>query len=658
MYILGEQVPYPAPENKAFIQPPEGYEFVTMVHFARHGSRYAIEPDHLPKLLTKFNEIASKGQITEAGTELLHDVEQFAQWWSSHTQQLGHLTELGLSEHHAMGRRAVQMIQLKQQSSPHEQSLRITAKSSGVIRTLESQSAFLNGAAREAALTETALKISSDDSAKTLSVTNPHIYYDYPTKFDPQSAAIRAKLLAQNDDKAPESVQVFVEQFIHGLDKKDAIELTNILFELAQQDAPQNGIRGMLKPFAFWAQDNGDKALLDWLFTRNKLDKFYLFGAAEMFNGFNSEMGEPILNDFLCAIQTAITTPKTAPHLNLRFGHDGGVMAFMNRLGLMETQGSDAERMQEFLPSKQIPMAANICWQLYRNGDDYQVRMLHNERPVSFPIKGYENSEFCSWDAISRFYQQEKPVPFYPQAFSHNDYENARPLQDALDHGFGTVEADVHLIDGELYVGHETPTNLTYPQTFRAMYLEPLRQRIENNGGSVYKDIAPAFNLMVELKTDRLPTYLALRDQIAEYRDIFTVYINGERYQKAVNAVISGGMYPIDVMNAETTRYLSIDGDMTFFQKNLSTAVMPWVSLPLEEALGREPTQSLDNFSDISTEELQRAANLVAEINKQGRLARFYWVPDKPEFWVWQEEIGVGLIATDHMSRLAEHLQQ
>ena len=71
------------------------------------------------------------------------------------------------------------------------------------------------------------------------------------------------------------------------------------------------------------------------------------------------------------------------------------------------------------------------------------------------------------------------------------------PLLDALDHGFGTVEADVHLIDGELYVGHETPTSLTYPQSFRAMYLEPLRQRIENNNGSVYKDVIQAFNLMI-----------------------------------------------------------------------------------------------------------------------------------------------------------------
>lgn len=37
-----------------------------------------------------------------------------------------------------------------------------------------------------------------------------------------------------------------------------------------------------------------------------------------------------------------------------------------------------------------------------------------------------------------------------PRAHAHNDYEHARPLLDALDHGFTSVEADVWLVDGEL----------------------------------------------------------------------------------------------------------------------------------------------------------------------------------------------------------------
>lgn len=34
------------------------------------------------------------------------------------------------------------------------------------------------------------------------------------------------------------------------------------------------------------------------------------------------------------------------------------------------------------------------------------------------------------------------------QAHAHNDYEHTRPLHDALDHSFTSVEADVWLVDG------------------------------------------------------------------------------------------------------------------------------------------------------------------------------------------------------------------
>lgn len=43
------------------------------------------------------------------------------------------------------------------------------------------------------------------------------------------------------------------------------------------------------------------------------------------------------------------------------------------------------------------------------------------------------------------------------KAHAHNDYEHERPLFDALSHGFTSVEVDVHLVDGKLYVSHNHP---------------------------------------------------------------------------------------------------------------------------------------------------------------------------------------------------------
>jgi hypothetical protein len=76
------------------------------------------------------------------------------------------------------------------------------------------------------------------------------------------------------------------------------------------------------------------------------------------------------------------------------------------------------------------------------------------------------------------------------RAHAHNDYEHDRPLYDALDHRFKSVEADIWLVDGELVVAHDAedvPQAAEQGRTLRSLYLEPLRQRVKQNRGSVYR---------------------------------------------------------------------------------------------------------------------------------------------------------------------------
>ena len=73
--------------------------------------------------------------------------------------------------------------------------------------------------------------------------------------------------------------------------------------------------------------------------------------------------------------------------------------------------------------------------------------------------------------------QESGQVVPLERAHAHNDYEHERPLYDALDHGFKSVEADIWLIDGELVVSHDDPRLPTTeePQgTLESLYLKPL----------------------------------------------------------------------------------------------------------------------------------------------------------------------------------------
>ncbi|MFC1605118.1 hypothetical protein ACFL5F_08845, partial [Planctomycetota bacterium] len=88
------------------------------------------------------------------------------------------------------------------------------------------------------------------------------------------------------------------------------------------------------------------------------------------------------------------------------------------------------------------------------------------------------------------------------RAHAHNDYEHDRPLYDALDQGFNSVEADIFLVDDDLHVAHNR-RDITSERTLRRLYLDPLRERVKQNGGRVYPNPgAPGqFTLLIDIKT-------------------------------------------------------------------------------------------------------------------------------------------------------------
>src|SRR6266849_514163 len=94
---------------------------------------------------------------------------------------------------------------------------------------------------------------------------------------------------------------------------------------------------------------------------------------------------------------------------------------------------------------------------------------------------------------------QAEPVPL-TRVHAHNDYEHKRPLFDALDQGFCSVEADIYLVDGKLLVAHDRD-KVRPERTLQALYLDPLRERVKKNHGRVYSD-GPEFTLLIDLKSD------------------------------------------------------------------------------------------------------------------------------------------------------------
>ena len=240
------------------------------------------------------------------------------------------------------------------------------------------------------------------------------------------------------------------------------------------------------------------------------------------------------------------------------------------------------------------------------------------------------------------------PSPL-PQAHAHNDYEHPRPLFDALEHGFTSIEADIFLVDGELLVAHDLE-DVRPDRTLDALYLAPLAELVRQHDGAVYPDGSPVI-LLIDIKSAAVSTYYALRPLLEQYKHMLTEYRDGTVTERAVTAIISGNR-PVRIMAEERLRYASVDGRLGDLETNPPVHLVPLISDHWPghfEWRGSGP---------IPEDEFAKLRDIVQTAHAQGRKVRFWATRERPEKWDVLLEAGVDLIGTDYLGRLAEYLRE
>ena len=241
-------------------------------------------------------------------------------------------------------------------------------------------------------------------------------------------------------------------------------------------------------------------------------------------------------------------------------------------------------------------------------------------------------------------------APALLHAHAHNDYEHEHPLTDALSQGFTSVEADIHLQEGELLVAHSR-AQIKPDRTLRKLYLEPLRQLVRANHGRVHPERA-GFYLLIDYKGDDRfgggeAIHLKLREQLTEYADVLTRFDGTNVQTKAITVVLTGAR-PMQTVKGESTRYWSIDGQLPELSPVESPALVPWISFDWPDHFkwkARAP---------IPAEEDAKLADMVTKAHAAGRLIRFYGAPDNPRFWECSRTHGVDLVNTDKLKEFAQ----
>ncbi|MGW6299845.1 phosphatidylinositol-specific phospholipase C/glycerophosphodiester phosphodiesterase family protein [Peribacillus butanolivorans] len=261
---------------------------------------------------------------------------------------------------------------------------------------------------------------------------------------------------------------------------------------------------------------------------------------------------------------------------------------------------------------------------------------------------------FSSINASAEQVKKEpKVIVPLAKAHAHNDYEHARPLYDALDHGFTSVEADVWLKDGELLVAHDE-INVKPERTLQSLYLDPLKEKVKQNRGSVYKNRDQDFLLWIDIKSEDKATYEEIDKQLVEYKKMLTKFSKSKVNQGAVTVIISGNR-PRELMENQKVRYATFDGRMSDLGSDAPNEFIPvisdnWTKYFTWQGVGEMPQA-----------EREKLDHIVKTAHANGQMVRFWATPDAAlpsREAVWDEMLkaGVDLVNTDDLSALQQYL--
>ncbi|MDR3716987.1 MAG: alkaline phosphatase [Puia sp.] len=227
-------------------------------------------------------------------------------------------------------------------------------------------------------------------------------------------------------------------------------------------------------------------------------------------------------------------------------------------------------------------------------------------------------------------------------AHSHNDYEQATPFRLAYDQGFGSIEADIFLVDGQLLVAHEEK-ELQPQRTLEKLYLEPILACLSKNGGHVYADSTRSLQLLIDIKTDSIHTLDKLVETIRRYPPL----INCPTLKFAIT-----GNRPDPGLFSRYPDFIRFDGEL---YRDYDKAALDKIIMLSDDFERYSRWNGKGRIPPKDRDVLQAAITKAHVLDKPVR----FW--DAPDFInVWQQLIGlrVDYINTDHIEALSVYLNK
>jgi hypothetical protein len=234
---------------------------------------------------------------------------------------------------------------------------------------------------------------------------------------------------------------------------------------------------------------------------------------------------------------------------------------------------------------------------------------------------------------------------------AHNDYWHARPLLDALDNGFMSVEADCFLLDGEIMVAHER-ASIKKENTLSQLYLEPLMKRARQNDlKSIYANGPEEFVLYIDIKDD-CERFIPFLDSVLKgYAPMLTRFAGGKKVSGAVRVLVNHCGNDAYLLHSEP-RYLSLSGEKKDVASSIGSDTMPRISFAYPTLL------SWRGLGKMPKGQKEKLHSFIQKAHSKGYSVRMWAAGNNPKIWEALVDADVDWINVDELENFKRFMEK
>lgn len=378
---------YPVP-TKALTLAPAGYEPFYISAYARHGSRYLINPNDYRHPLRTLQRADSAGVLTAAGKDVLAIVDSLSRMSN---KRLGELTPLGARQHQGIATRMYRNF-----PEVFSGQTNVDARSTIVIRCILS---MLNECMTLKSFNPL-LNITTDASEHDMYYMNDE--YNSVTKHrsGKEARASLAEFIRQHASNPARLMQVLFTDTAYVNAKVKPSDLMDQLFDLASNMQSHDTKLDLYHYFT------NEECYDQWLCANYY---WYLnYGPSPLTAGALPYTQANLLRNILDTADSCVQLRH--PGATLRFGHEVCVLPLASLMELNDcgysTENADSVALR-WRNYEIFPMASNIQLIFYRNkSNNILVKVLLNEREARLPIKT-TTAPYYPWNKVEAYYRHK-----------------------------------------------------------------------------------------------------------------------------------------------------------------------------------------------------------------------------------------------------------